>query len=102
MRYFDPVYAREDVDAVGAEDGDPRHVDVVQGAQLEELPEVGLQGDWNDDLGDAEIDKVDDEDGDAGDGRDEEFMPPADVKEVIADSEDYYGLEGENCGEVGC
>lgn len=33
---FDPVYAREDVDAVWAEDGDREHVDVVQGAEIEE------------------------------------------------------------------
>lgn len=48
------------------------------------------------------IDKVDDEDGDAGDGGDEEFMAPSDIEEVVADSEDDDGLEGEDGGEIGC
>ncbi|KAI9650938.1 hypothetical protein NHQ30_000973 [Ciborinia camelliae] len=84
LRYFDAVYAGENVDAVGAEDGDSRH------------------GDWDDDLGNAKIDKIDNENGNAGDGGDEEFMAPADIEEVVANSEDYYGLEGEDGREVRC
>ncbi|QSZ32658.1 hypothetical protein DSL72_002237 [Monilinia vaccinii-corymbosi] len=76
LRYFDAVDAGEDVDAIGAEDGDAGHRD------------------GDDDVRHAEIDKVDDEDGDAGDGGDEEFVPPADVEEVVANSEDDDGLEG--------
>jgi hypothetical protein len=41
----------------------------------------------------AEIDKVDDQDGDAGNGGDEEFMSPADVEEVVANSKDDDRLE---------
>ena len=36
LRDFDAVYAGEDVDAVGAEDGDGGHVDVVEEAEVEE------------------------------------------------------------------
>ncbi|THV51793.1 hypothetical protein BGAL_0098g00030 [Botrytis galanthina] len=57
---FDAIDAGENVDAVGAENGNGSHVDVVERAELEELAEIGLQGDGDDDLGDAEIDKVDD------------------------------------------
>lgn len=53
-------------------------------------------------MGYAEIDKVDDEDGDGGEGGDEEFVAPPDVEEVVADAEDDDGLEGEDRGEVGC
>lgn len=52
-------------------------------------------------MGYAEIDKVDDEDGDGCEGGDEEFVPPPDVEEVVADAEDDDGLEGEDGGEVG-
>lgn len=60
MGNFDAIDAGENIDAVGAENGNGSHVDVVERAELEELAEIGLQGDGDDDLGDAEIDKVDD------------------------------------------
>lgn len=69
---------------------------------MEELTEIGLQRDGDDDLGDAEIDKVDNEDGDGCDGGDEKFVAPANIKKVVADSEDDDGLKGEDRGEVGC
>ena len=41
---FDAVDAREDVDAVWAEDGDGGHVDVIEGTEVEEThAEEGLE-----------------------------------------------------------
>ena len=95
---FDAVDSREDVDAVGAEDGDAGHVDVVQRAEVEELAEVGLELDGDHDGGDAKVDKVDDEQGDRGKGGDEELVAPAYVEEVVADAEEGDGLEGDDGG----
>lgn len=61
-----------------------------------------MQGDWDNDLRHAEIDKVDDQDGDTGNCWDEEFMAPPDIEEIVTDSKDYYRLEGEDGREVGC
>lgn len=102
MGDFDAVYAREDVDAVGAEDGDGEHVEVVEEAELEQFAEVGAQGDGDHNVGYAEIDEVDDEEGNAGDAWDEELVAPADVEKVVANAEDGDGLDGENCGEIRC
>lgn len=52
-------------------------------------------------MGYPEIDKIDDENGDGCEGRDEEFVAPADIEEVVAYAEDDDGLEGEDGGEVG-
>lgn len=46
-------------------------------------------------MGYAEIDEVDDEQGDGCEGGDEEFVPPPNVEEVVAYTEDGDGLEGE-------
>lgn len=63
LRDLDPVDAREDVDAVGAEDGHGGHVDVVQQAEVEEplvVVEVRLQEPREHDGRHAEVDEVDD------------------------------------------
>lgn len=63
--------------------------------------EEGAERKRDDDLGDVEVDEVDYEDGDRGECWDEEFVPPPDVEEVVADAEDGYCLEGEEGGNVG-
>ena len=99
---LDPVDAGQDVDGVGAEDGTCRHVEVVEDAEIDQLlAHEGLERDGEDDGGNAEIDKVDDQEGDRGEGGDEELVPPADVEEVVADSEDGDGLKREYRGEEG-
>lgn len=95
---LDAVDAGEDVDAVGGEDGDGGHVEVVEGAEVDEVAEIGLQGGGDDDGGDAEVDKVDDEEGDGGKGGDEELVAPADVEEVVAEAEKRDGLKGDDGG----
>lgn len=104
MRDFDAVDACEDVDAIAGEDGDAGHVGVVEPAKVEHIAVIEEWLEWfgDDDGGDAIVYKVDDEHGDRGQGREEEFVAPADVEEVVADAEDYNSLEGENGGEVGC
>ncbi|KAI9742933.1 MAG: hypothetical protein M1818_003663 [Claussenomyces sp. TS43310] len=96
LRHLDAVDAGEDVDAVGAEDGDAGHVGVVQVAEIEEFAQVGSQRHGDDDAGDAKVDKVDDEDWDGGKGRDEELVSPADVEDVVANAEDGDGLKRED------
>lgn len=99
---LDPVNASQYIDRVGAEDGTGRHVDVVEHAEIDELlAHEGLERDGKDDGGNPEIDEVDDQEGDRGEGGDEEFVPPADVKEVVAYPEDGDGLEREYRREEG-
>ena len=83
MRDFDAVDASEDVDAVGAEDSDGSHVGVVEPAYVNEGTKVGFELDGHGDVGHAVVDEVDHEHGDGGEGRDEEFVTPADVEEVV-------------------
>lgn len=99
---LDPVDSSQYVDRVGAEDGTGRHVDVVEHPEIDQLlAHKGLERDREDNGGNTEIDKVDDQEGNRGEGGDEELVPPADVKEVVADSEDGDGLEREYRGEEG-
>jgi len=96
LGHLDAVDAGQDVYAVGREDGHARHVDVVEGAQVEELAQVGLQRDGDHDRRHAEVDKVDDQQRDGGEGRDEELVPPPDVEEVVAYAQEGDGLEGDD------
>ncbi len=98
LRDFNAVDAREDVDAVRAENGDGGHVGVVKPADVDECAEIGFELDGYGDVGHVIIDEVDDEHWDGGKGGDEEFVAPADVEEVVADTEDYDGLEREYGG----
>lgn len=99
---LDPVNSSQDVDRVGAEDGAGRHVDVVKYPEIDQLlAHEGLERDGEDDRGNTEVDKVDDQEGDRGEGGDEELVAPADVKEVVADPEDGDRLEREYRGEEG-
>lgn len=102
MGDFDAVDAGEDVDAIGAEDGDGGHVEVVDPTKIDQSTEIGFELDGNDHVGHAVVNEVDDEHGDGGEGGDEEFVPPTDVEEIVGDAEDDDGLEGEESGEVGC
>lgn len=102
LRDFDAVDAGEDVDAVGAEDGDAGHVGVVDPTKIDQVAEVGFELDWDDYVGDAVVDEVDDEHRDGGKSWNEEFVPPADVEKIVGDAEDDDGLEGEKSGKVGC
>lgn len=52
--------------------------------EIEQFPEVGAEGRRDYDFGNAKVDKVDDEHGDRGEGRDEDFMAPTYVEEVVA------------------
>jgi hypothetical protein len=98
LRDFDAVDAGKHVDALGAEHGDAGHVDVVEDAEVEELPEIRLQRDRHHDRRDAEVDKVYDENGDACEARDPPLVSPSDVEEVVANSEQGDGLEGDDGG----
>lgn len=101
MGDFDAVDASKHVDALGAEHGDTSHVDVVEGAEVEELTEVRLELYGYHDGGYVEVDEVDDEEGDGGEAGNPPFVSPADVEEVVADSEEGDGLERDDCAEVG-
>jgi hypothetical protein len=101
LGYLNAVDAGEHVDALRAEHGDAGHVGVVEGAEVEELAEQGLERQRDDDGGDVEVDKVDDEQRDGGDARDPPLVAPAYVKEVVADAEERDGLEGDDGAEVG-
>ncbi|KAF1737541.1 hypothetical protein CRV24_003161 [Beauveria bassiana] len=95
------VDAGEHVDALRAKHGDAGHVDVVQRAEVEELAEVGLQLHGYDDARHVKVDKVDDEDGDGGQAGDPPLVPPANVEEVVADSEESNSLQGNDGAQIG-
>lgn len=97
---LDAVDAGQHVDALGAEHGDAGHVDVVEGPEVEELAQVGLELDGEDDRGDVKVDKVDDEQGDRGQAGNPPLVPPPNVEEVVADSEKGDGLEGDDGAQV--
>ena len=81
---FNPIYPGHNIYAVGTENRNRCHVYIIQPTQVEELAQIGMEEGGDYDTGDAEIDKVHDQDGDGGEGGDEEFVSPADVEEVVA------------------
>lgn len=90
---FDAVDTRQHVDALGAEHGDAGHVEVVEEPQVEELTQIRLERNRDDDGRDIEVDEVDDQDGNGGQGRDPPLVTPTDVEEVVAEAEEGDGLE---------
>lgn len=100
LRCLDAVDPGEHVDALGAKHGDAGHVDVVEGAEVEQLAEVGLELDRHHNGRDVKVDKVDDQDGDAGQARDPPLVSPTNVEEVVADSEQRNRLQGDDGPEV--
>jgi hypothetical protein len=62
--------------------------------QVEQLSEVRSKEGRYDDLGNAEVDKVNDKHWDAGKRRNKDLVPPPDVEEIVANAEDYNDLEG--------
>lgn len=72
---FDAVDAGVDVDAVGGEDGESGHVEVVEGAEVDEarvgvgygcVGDVGEEEARDDDGGYAEVNVVDEQEGEGG------------------------------------
>lgn len=86
LRHFDAVNPSQHVDALRAEHGDARHVDVVETAEIEEFAEIGLQLYRDDDGGDVEVDKVDDEERDGGQTGNPPLVSPANVEEIVANA----------------
>lgn len=103
LRDLDAIYTSQDVDAVRTEYAEGGHVHVVKYANIEQFAaNVGLEEGRQDDGGDAEVDEVDYEERDGGEGGDEELMSPANVEEVVADAEEGDALEGDDCRQKGC
>ena len=100
LRNLDAVDAGKHVDALRAEHGDAGHVDVVKGAQVKQLPQPGLELGGDDDGGDIKVDEVDDEERDGGETGNPPLVAPANVEEVIANSEQGNSLEGDDGAEV--
>lgn len=100
LSHFDAVDTGQHVDRLRAEHGDAGHVDVVQETQVEEFAEVWLERNGDDDRCDTKVDKVDDQDGDGSESRNPPLVTPAKVEEVIADTEEGAGLEGDDSREV--
>lgn len=55
-----------------------------------------MELDGEDDRGDVKVDKVDDEQGDGSQTGNPPLVPPSNIEEVVADSEEGNGLEGDD------
>ena len=54
--------------------------------EIKQLPEVGSERLGDNHLGHTKVHEIDDEHGDCSNGRDEHFVPPTDVKHIIANA----------------
>ena len=88
MGDLDTVDAGQDVDTVGAEYGYSGHVGIVEPPKIQQLAEVLLEGERNDHFGDTEIDKVDDQNWDRGEGWNEELVAPSYIKQIVTYTKD--------------
>lgn len=94
MRYFDSVDSGQDIDAVWCENGDYGHVDVVKVREIEKRggvlgrEEVGAERFGNHNGSDTKVDEVDNEEGNGGKGRYEDFVTPSKVEQVVDDAKE--------------
>ena len=85
---LNPVNSSQDIDRVGAEDGAGRHIDVVKHPEIDQLlAHEGLERDGEDDGGNTEVDEVDDQERDRGEGGDEELVAPSNVEDIVTQTE---------------
>ena len=90
------VHASQDVDGIRAEDTQQRHVPVVQGTQVYQGgSQQGTQRPGDHDGRHVVLHDVDHEEGDAGDGREEELVPPAQVEDVVHEAKEEHATDGE-------
>lgn len=87
LRCLGPVDACEDVDAVCAERRQQRHVEVVEGSEVDESAEEPAEGERDHDVRVSPLGIVDHEEGYGGDDGDGQFVSPADVEDVVQESE---------------
>lgn len=73
---------------------------LVVRTEIEEIAEIGSERCRNDHLRDSEIHKVDYEHRDGCESWNEDLVPPADVEEVVAYTEQRYRLERQDCGQI--
>ncbi|KAH3669498.1 hypothetical protein OGAPHI_001619 [Ogataea philodendri] len=101
---LESVDSSEDVDGVGTEDADRRHVQVVHEAKVDRVgreskPVSEHVGDQNG--GDSEIDVVDNQQRDRRNCRQKELVAPSDVKQVVHESEQDHRLQTKQTTEIG-
>ena len=88
LRNLDTVDASKHVDALGAEHGNTGHVNVVKCAKVEELAQIRLELKRQNNGCDVKVDKVDNQKGDRGNTRNPPLVSPANVKEIITDTQE--------------
>lgn len=90
------VDACKDVDAIRAEGGQQRHVEVVQRSEVHEQAEDGSQRERDDNGRGATLGVVNEQEGDRSDQRDGKLVSPANVKDVVEEAEKCCNKEREN------
>ena len=80
LRNFDAVDTSQYVDAVRTENGNCCHVRIIQPSEVDQVSKIRLKLHRNDHVCDPVIHEVDDEYGDDGESRNEEFVAPSNVK----------------------
>ena len=93
LRNFNAIDTREHVDALRTKHGNTSHVNVVEGTKVEEFTEVRLELHGYHNAGNVEVDEVYDEEGNGCEAGNPPFVSPANIEEVVADSEEGNGLE---------
>lgn len=97
---FNAVDARQHIDALRAEHGDTRHVEVVERTEVKQLTEVRLQLDRDNDASYVKVDKVDYQDRDGSQAGNPPLVTPAYVEEVVTDAEKGNCLQRDDCTKV--
>ena len=91
---FQTVDSRKNVDGVSAEDSKHPHVDVVKDADIHIDPEKFPEEKRHHDGSGAVIHIIDHQERSRGHGRQEHFVPPPQIKDVIGESEENHTADG--------
>jgi hypothetical protein len=108
LTYFDSIDAGEDIDCIRAENTQKRHISIIKpayestgkvwkirlgGTKIDESGQVGEKGFRSDHYGDIEVDVIDHEERYRCNGREKNFMSPADIEDIVGESENGHTLQ---------
>mmetsp|Transcript_50392 Transcript_50392/g.116321 ORF Transcript_50392/g.116321 Transcript_50392/m.116321 type:complete len:274 (+) Transcript_50392:553-1374(+) len=96
---LEAIHACEDVDRVGAEDGEGGHKHVVQDADVDRAANERIQRLGRHHDGATSVDRVDHQQRQRGRQGEPQLVPPPQVKDVIGESKEAHAADGEERAE---